>query len=126
MSRRCIHAFVGVPLFAALLPLLPALQAATQAGRCAEDELPGRFTGAPLRLCVAGEGEQRHYVLSIAGVERLQADIASVRSGAVADWAGHALGLQCSEDGLTCEIRVDERDAWKGQLPEHLGVPVVD
>ncbi len=91
---------------------------------CVDDELPGRFTDTSLQLCVACEGQQRYYVVS--GVERLQADIASVRRGAVADWAGHPLGLRCGEDGLTSEIHVDERDAWKGRLPGQATTTTID
>ncbi|HEX7990689.1 MAG TPA: hypothetical protein VF513_11060 [Stenotrophomonas sp.] len=126
MSSTPIRELMAGLLLAVLLPMSPALQATTPGSQCVDDELPGRFTGAPLRLCVLGDGEQRRFVLSIAEVERLQAGLGAVRTGALADWAGHALGLQCSDDGMSCEISVDGRDAWKGRLPEPTGTDTAD
>lgn len=126
MSSTPIRVLMAGVLLAALLPLSPALQAATPSSHCVDDELPGRFTGALLRLCVLGEGEQRRFVLSVAEEERLRAELGAVRTGAFADWAGHALGLQCSDDGMSCEISVDGQDAWKGRLPEPTGADTAD
>ncbi len=125
MSAARVGAALAM-LLAAVLPLPAAPQPATPPAACVDDALPGRFSGAPLRLCSVGEGEQRRFVLSIAAVERLQADIGAVRDGAVADWAGHALGLRCDADGRDCRISVDGRAAWQGRLPVQAGTAVAD